>query len=140
MSEKNVELTRRYVEAWNARDNEAVIALCDPQIELDSFFSEVGGVYYGHDGVRRYFRDLEDAWGDELRVEPEAYFDLGEHTLAFNVAQGRGRHSGAEVARSYAQVVRWREGLMVYVKGYAHREEALRDLGVSEGELEPIAP
>jgi len=29
---------------------------------------------------------------------------------------------------------------MVYIKGYAHREEALRDLGVSADELEPIDP
>jgi hypothetical protein len=29
---------------------------------------------------------------------------------------------------------------MVYLKGYAHREEALRDLGVTEDDLEPIAP
>lgn len=29
---------------------------------------------------------------------------------------------------------------MAYFKGYAHREDALCDLGVSEDELEPIAP
>jgi hypothetical protein len=39
-----------------------------------------------------------------------------------------------------AQVARWRDGLLVYVKGYADREDALSDLGVSEDELEPIYP
>jgi hypothetical protein len=39
-----------------------------------------------------------------------------------------------------AQVFRWRDGLGVYWKGYVHREDALRDLGISEDELEPIAP
>jgi hypothetical protein len=39
-----------------------------------------------------------------------------------------------------ALVVRWRNDLVVYLKGYAHREDALRDLGISEDELEPIAP
>jgi hypothetical protein len=29
---------------------------------------------------------------------------------------------------------------MLYLKGYAYREEALRDLGVSADELEPIEP
>jgi hypothetical protein len=66
--------------------------------------------------------------------------DLGEHTLAFNVAQARGIHSGAEVTMPHVAVTRWRDGLMVYIKGYADKEEALRDLGVSEGELQPIAP
>lgn len=81
MSQQNVELTRRGLEAFNSRDVDAAIALCDPNIELHSALSEIGGVYRGHDGLRRYFRDLEDAWGDELRREPEAYFDLGERTL-----------------------------------------------------------
>jgi ketosteroid isomerase-like protein len=141
MSEQNVELLRRWFEAFNAHDIEAVIALCDPSGVLISAFAAVSGaVYRGHDGMRRYFGDLGNAWGDDLRLEPEAYFDLGEHTLTFSVAQGRGRHSGAEVEMSHAQVVRWRDGLIVYQKGYAHREEALRDLGVSVDQLEPIEP
>jgi hypothetical protein len=37
-------------------------------------------------------------------------------------------------------VLRWRSGLIVYFKSYAHREQALRDLGVAEDELERIEP
>jgi hypothetical protein len=33
VSEQNVELHRRLIEAYNARDTEKLIALCDPQIE-----------------------------------------------------------------------------------------------------------
>jgi ketosteroid isomerase-like protein len=141
MSDRNVELMFRWFEAFNARDVEAAIALCDPSGVFISTFA-VGGaaVYQGCDGMRSYFGDLAEAWGDEIRLEPEAYFDLGEHTLAFSVSRGRGRYSGAEVAMRVASVARWRAGRMVYLKGYARREEALRDLGVSEDELEPIAP
>jgi ketosteroid isomerase-like protein len=141
MSERNVELTRRYIAAYNARDIEAFIACCDPSIEFHSVWAAVGGaVYHGFDGLRSWQRDLEEAWGAEIRVEPEAYFDLGEHTLVVFVTQGRGRHSGAEVAMPVAHVVRWRNGLAVYAKSYTHREDALRDLGVSEDELERIEP
>jgi ketosteroid isomerase-like protein len=141
MSGRNVELLRDTVEAFNARDIEAFTAYCDPSIELHSTFAAVGGaVYRGHDGLRSWHRDFADAWGDAIRVEPEAYFDLGEHTLGFYMLQGRGRHSGAEVAMPIAQVARWRDGLIVHWKGYAHREDALRDLGVSEDELERIEP
>jgi hypothetical protein len=89
-----------------------------------------GAVYHGHDGVRRWLEDLQDAWGDELRLEPEAYFDLGECTLAFAVLHGRGRQSGVEAAMPIAQLMRWRDGLGVYFKAYVQREDA----------LEPIAP
>ena len=34
----------------------------------------------------------------------------------------------------------WRDGMIVYIEAYAHREDALTDLGVSEDELEPIEP
>jgi hypothetical protein len=37
-------------------------------------------------------------------------------------------------------VAKWRDGLAIYYKSYVNREDALRDLGVSEDELEPIAP
>jgi ketosteroid isomerase-like protein len=141
VSEQNVELHRRTIEMFNARDVEAFIALCEPQIEFHSTFAAVGGgVYNGHDGLRRWFRDFEDVWGDEFRIEAEAYFDLGEQTLTFYVLHGRGKQSGAEVALPTAVVARWRDGLCVYFKAYAHREDALSDLGVSEDALEPIAP
>ena len=141
MPEENVELLRRMVETYNTRDAESFVAICDPQIEVHSVFSAVAGtVYHGRDGIRRMFGDLEDAWGDELRIEPEAYFDLGEHALMFYVLHGRGKQSGADVALPAAGVSRFRDGLFAYWKTYLDREEALRDLGVSEDELEPIPP
>jgi hypothetical protein len=94
MSERNVELTRRVVEAFNARDIEAVIAYCEPSSEFHSTHAAVGGVYHGHDGMRSWQRDFEDAWGEEIRIEPEAYFDLGQDTLFFFVLRGRRRQSG----------------------------------------------
>jgi ketosteroid isomerase-like protein len=139
MSASNVDLHRRVMEAYSARDVEAGLALCDPQIEAQTVFTEVGGgVYQGHDGIRTFQREFDEVWGDEFRIEPQAFFDLGEHTLAFTVVHGRGRQSGAGVTIPAAQVARWRHGLCVHFKAYAHREDALRDLGVSEDELEPI--
>ena len=140
MSERNVELHRRATEAFCARDLDATLAIADPNCEYHSTFTAIGGaVYHGHDGLRRWHRDLEDSWA-EIRLEPEAYFDLGDHTLLVGMLHGRGRLSGVEVAMAGALVARWREGLMVFAKTYAHREDAVRDLGVSENELEPIEP
>jgi ketosteroid isomerase-like protein len=139
MSERNVELARRLVEVYNARDVEAFVACCDQSIELHSAFAAVGGaVYHGHEGLREYFRDLEDAWGGAVQVEPEAYFDLDEDTLVFYSLHGRGRQSGVDVAMPVALVASWRDDLVVRLSAYAHREDALSDLGVSEDVLERI--
>jgi ketosteroid isomerase-like protein len=141
MSRQNVELHRGAVEAFNARDIEAFIAYLDPSIEFHSSFAAVGGaVYHGHDGLRSWHRDLDEAWGGDIRIEPEGYFDLGEHTLAFLAQHGRGRQSGLEVAMPITHVIRWRDGLVAYWKVFAHRADALSGLGVSEDALERIDP
>jgi hypothetical protein len=141
MSERNVELSRGWVEAFNARDVEALIAYRDPSVELHSTSAAIGGgIYHGHDGIRSWNHDLEEAWGDQIRLEPQVYFGLGEQTLGFFFMHGRGQRSGVEVAMPNAAVTTWRDSLVVYFKAYAHRAEALSDLGVSEDELERIDP
>jgi uncharacterized protein len=139
--ESNIELHRRANEAFNSRDVEAFVACCDPEIELHSAMTVPGGgVYHGHEGVRQWHRDIADAFGDDVSLEAESYFDLGEHTISFHVLHGRGQQSGANVATPAAHLLRWQNGLIVYFKGYLHRQDAFRDLGVSEDARRPIAP
>src|SRR3954453_460399 len=141
MSQENIEIARAFTQAFNRSDMEALIACCDPQVELHSTFAAIGGAtYHGHEGMRRWHRDMEEGWGEHIHSELEALFDLGETALVFTVLHGRGAQSGVEVGLPAAMVVRSRAGRLVYFKGYAHREDALRDLNVSEDELEPIAP
>jgi ketosteroid isomerase-like protein len=124
MSSKHVEIARAFTDAFNAGDVEALISCCHPSVEFHSTFAAVGGeVYHGHDGMRRWHRDLEETWGDEIRSEPEAFFHLGEHLLVFTVLHGRGSQSGAEVVLPVAAVTRLRDGLLV-----------------SEGVLDPVGP
>ena len=78
---------------------------------------------------------------DDFHVEAEAFYDLGgEQTLMFYSVHGRGQQSGAVVAMPGAQVGRWRDELLVYAKVYVRREDALKELGVSEDSLEPVVP
>jgi hypothetical protein len=67
----NLELHRPAVAAFNTRDVERFIAFCDPQIELRS--AVIATVYRGHEGVREWHRDISEAFGDEVRLEPEAF-------------------------------------------------------------------
>jgi ketosteroid isomerase-like protein len=135
---RNIELHRRAVAAFNTRDVEQFIAFCDPEIEVHSAVTAT--VYHGHDGVRRWHRDLSEAFGGEVQAEPEAYFDLDEHTITFHVLRGRGQHSGAEVTEHFAHVHTWRNGLIVQFRAYAHQHDALEALGVADDAPEPIAP
>jgi ketosteroid isomerase-like protein len=139
MSKGNVEVTRRFMDAFDAHDLQALLSCCDPEIELHSTFAAAGGAdYHGHDGIRTWYRDLQKEWG-ETGSELEGLYDLGEHTLALTVFKGHGKHSGVDAALPAALVVRVQGGLLVYFKAYSHREDALNDLGVSEDALESIA-
>ena len=136
MSQENVELHRRTTALFNARDIDGTIALSDPSIELHALPAPRGGVYRGHDGVREWHRDLEGAW-NEIRAEPEAYFDLGERTAGFFLLHARGVQSGADVTMHSASVMHWRDGLVTYTKLYPSWEEALTHLGISAEALNP---
>jgi ketosteroid isomerase-like protein len=139
--DERVAITHAFTDALNRRDIEALVSCCDPSIEFHSTFAAVGGaVYQGHDGMRKWFEDLKDAWEDSLHSEVEAVFDLGEDAaVVFYLLRGRGRQSGVEVTLPAASMTRTRDGLIVYFKAYAHREDVLRDLQVSEDALEPLA-
>ena len=65
--------------------------------------------------------------GEGIRSEPEAHFDLGEHTLLFYVQ----RLGGADDAMPLALVARRHDGKAIDVKAYIHRADALNDLGRS---------
>jgi len=142
VSQENVELYRCLYAVFNRHDLDAFLACFDPQIEFHSIFAAVGGVtvYRGYEGLRRWNRELEESWGDEVSVEPEAYFDLGEQTLVFAVMHGRGRQSGLDTTMPFAQVASWRDGVCVRLWSYPDREDALGALGVLREELESIAP
>jgi ketosteroid isomerase-like protein len=140
MTESNIELMRRAAEAFNGLDVETFLAYCDPEIEFESAFAGVGATFRGHEGLRMWLREFAEVWGGGFRQDAEAYFDLGERTLAFTVLRGRGDRSEADVSMAIAAVFEWRDGLIVHWRGYPERADALRDLGVSADELQPIAP
>ncbi len=141
MPGENVERHRRSVAAFNTRDPEAFVAFCDPQIELHSAVTVPGGaMYHGHPGVRKWHRDLAEVFGSDLWIEAEAYYDLGDQTISFHVLRGRGHQSGADVGMPAAHHCRWRDGLIVFFRGYSERENVWRELGIAVGAVEPLSP
>jgi hypothetical protein len=58
MSDENVEIVRRSIDAYNRRDLEALRLLDDPNVEVDWSVSRgvEAGVYQGIDAVQRFYR------------------------------------------------------------------------------------
>ena len=58
MSQDNVENYRRAAAAWSSGDLDAALAFTDEDAEIISSVFIMEGSYRGHEGVRRWWRDL----------------------------------------------------------------------------------
>jgi ketosteroid isomerase-like protein len=133
MSEENVEVVRRIYEAAAGRDADSVFALYDPDVELDATRLGVGdlGVFHGHEGLRRLFRELYQAWG-EIEYGYDELIDAGQHVVAVVTRHARGRASGVEVEQPFGLLWTLREGKVVRLVWFLRRKEALEAAGLSE--------
>jgi serine phosphatase RsbU (regulator of sigma subunit)/ketosteroid isomerase-like protein len=96
-SDRERELVGRLFEAFNRRDPEEIVALCD---EGMGFFpvgtaEELGRTapYVGPQGLREYLLDVDRAW-DELLISPKVVEKRGSSLLVRGRAYARSRHLG----------------------------------------------
>src|SRR3954464_11467793 len=96
MSQENVEIVRRFIEAYNHRDFERIIELMDPTFEFRSRFVGIESVHSAPEGFPYgYFKMLDEAY-DHFQVVLNEFIDAGAAVLAVGHAQWRGKASGAE--------------------------------------------
>ena len=135
MSEENVESFRRTEEAMRRRDVEAALNDLDPEIELHPglIASVAGGdaVYRGHDGIRKWFRDSFDAFG-EVDFEFPDVRDLGNRVLALGRLRVSGSASGAPAESEFCYLNDYRAGKAFRIRTYLDRKQALEAAGLSE--------
>jgi uncharacterized protein len=133
MSQENVDLIRRGLEAFNSEDMERILAFVDPDFEtvVSGELSAEPDTYRGHDGVRRYFESFRDAM-DEIRFEPERFWDAGEAVVVALCLTARGRQTAIRVEQRIAQVWSIRDGRAIGVRTYASIAEALRAARLQE--------
>jgi ketosteroid isomerase-like protein len=131
VSEENVQLCRAAVAAVNEGDVGTFLKVMDPTVEFQSYLaalSEGGDLYRGHAGVRRYMRDLADAW-KSFYINITEYRDQGDKVVLEGRLQARGRSSGLEVEASLAWVFTCRKGRITRVRVFTDREGALKAAG-----------
>jgi ketosteroid isomerase-like protein len=121
MSQENIEVLKRFVDAYNRRDVEAMLEDLDPAIEWHSgIVSGLEGetaVYRGHEGYRDGLRDLYEALG-ETHIEYSEIRDLGDRTLGIGHIRVAGRESRAETESPHAAVADFRNGKAICVRTY----------------------
>jgi ketosteroid isomerase-like protein len=131
MSQENVELAHRAIEAFNRRDLDAALALMDDDVEVASRIVAIEGDLRGHDGVRQWWRNWFDTWPDYM-VEIVEVRDGGDVTLAAFRAVGHGAGSELPFQDTAWQLCRWRAGKCVAWRILTDRAEAFEAAGLSE--------
>ena len=132
MSQENVEIVRRALEAYEREGLDGLMCYLDPQIEWTTTgaFLEAA-TYHGHEGVRRYLGAMIDEF-DDLRNTPEEFIDAGEQVVLTTRASGRGKLSGAPVELMMAWVSLVKDGRIIRIRNYREKAEALEAAGLSE--------
>jgi ketosteroid isomerase-like protein len=137
MSQADVEVVRRIYEAVARRDTATVLALYDPEVELDGSRLPESGLsgkqhpLRGHEGLRSLHREWNQEWSS-AEDHCDELIDAGEHVVSIVTRRGRGRTSGVDVNTRRAGVWTISEGKVVRTVWFPSVGEALRAAGVKE--------
>jgi ketosteroid isomerase-like protein len=132
MSQENVDVARRFVEAYNRRDLEEIVDLIDPTFEFRSRFVGIEAVHRASEGFPyTYFEMLDDAY-DRFQVVVSEYIDAGPAVLAAGRAEWRGKASGVQGQTSILPAFWLRARKLVSAETFTDRAEALEAVGLSE--------
>jgi ketosteroid isomerase-like protein len=132
VSQENVELVRRHMDAYNRRDVEAMRSLSAPDIVVDwsASRSTLAGVYRGFDEVMRLRSEYFETFQATV-VEVDRFIDAGDSVVVPNVAHQVGRDGIAVQARS-TLVYAVRDRTVTRVCLYQETDEALKAVGLEE--------
>lgn len=133
VSQENVEVVKRVIEAFNRRDVGAMAELTTADFE---WFPALPGTvdgsrYRGRDGIEAYVGEIRETW-EELLLVGQDFHDLGDRVLVLGRATGRGRSSGVPVDTAHAFLVELRGEQLSRVRTYLDHAAALRDAGLAE--------
>jgi SnoaL-like domain len=131
MSQEQVELVHRGVDAFNRRDLDGYLRLADAEVEFRGLLAGVEGVYHGHEGVQQWWHDLLDAMPD-FTLEVVEVRDLGGVTLTKLRAFGHGAGSDVPLEQVLWSPFRWREKKVVWGAVFPTEAEALEAVGLRE--------
>jgi ketosteroid isomerase-like protein len=129
VSEDLVELARGVMALVGRGDLEELVETAHPEVEWHSFFAELGegGVYRGHDGMRRYVEDLRDAW-ELVRADVDDALRVGSSVALTGRIHYKGKGSGLEAEEPVLWVLTFRDRKVILFKAFRDPERTLETL------------
>jgi ketosteroid isomerase-like protein len=134
MSQENVEVVRRGVEAFNSDDTEWFLGFWDAECEFFTITGTqmMGTPYRGLGGLRKYRAETAEAW-TALQFDTEEIVEgKGDGVVAIGHLRGEGRESGIRVEQRIGVTYELRGGKIWRCRAYEDPKEALEAVGLSE--------
>jgi ketosteroid isomerase-like protein len=130
VADSDAKIIQRTFAAFNDGGTEALIAHLPPDFVLTtpSELASEPGTYEGHDGIRRYFDSFYEAM-DEIRIEPYAFHEAGDWTVARLLVSFRGRSSGIQSEQRVVASVKVADGKATEMTFHPTLEEATATYG-----------
>jgi ketosteroid isomerase-like protein len=132
MSEENVEIVRKAIEAGNRRDlaMERALWRSDAEVDWSRSRGPLKGVYRGREEVES-FRDEFWSMFEKVEIEAHAFTEAGSDVVVPNTAHMRGR-DGVEVIARSTFVYTVKNGQITRFRMFQERAKALEAAGLSE--------
>jgi ketosteroid isomerase-like protein len=132
MSEENVEMMRRVMEAFNRGDGRTFDCYLASDAEVVPVRAALEGtIYRGPDAGTQYCTAVNQSW-ENLEWEVEEIRDSGRWVLALRHIRGGGRDSGAAIDARAGWLAHFREGRIARFQTFANRDQALEAAGLRE--------
>jgi ketosteroid isomerase-like protein len=127
MWDERIAAVRAFADAITARDLEAALEVCHPEIEFFSSMSQLEAApYRGLGGIRRYFSEIDASW-EEWRVDVEELLATPDGRVVIVMSTHmRGRGSGLPFALRLANVWEFKDEKLSRATLYRDPAEALR--------------
>jgi ketosteroid isomerase-like protein len=140
MSQKNVEIVRRWIELFNRRDTKGLKELTEPDFEMRSLLLAVESDFRGDvDFPGAYFEALDDAY-QRFQSVPEDFTDAGTAVLVSTRLHWRGKGSGAHGETPIFAAFWLRAGKVFKEETFTDRTEALEAVGLSKQDADADSP
>ena len=133
MSQENVEVTERFIDAYNRRCRSDVGGpRSRDRVALRDHLAGRGGWNLSRiRGLCAALRDVYEALG-ETHIECSEIRDLGNRIVTIGRFHVRGRESGAGTESPWAAVADFKGSKAIRIRSYFNVEEALEAAGLSE--------
>lgn len=144
MAEENVEIVRSGFDLYNAlgRTGEEFV---DPELVAPEFWARLAPdvelherselpdarVYRGPEEAKEFWRKTQQLFA-EIRWEPHEFRDLGDAVLVETKIIALGRGSEVPVEMDETDLFWFRDGMIVRMKGFATKADALEAAGLAE--------